>query len=121
MLALPLVVNAQIKDWSSCVTREGIPTLKCLEIVVGNILFIASTLVVLVLFIMFVVGAFNYLTSFGNPDKVKRAQGTFKFAIIGFILFVSAFLILKTIDWAFLGNCGRIFRFEISTEATSCP
>lgn len=111
-----------IQDWqaSGCVV-DGVPTLKCLEVVFGNILFAASALIILVLFVMFVIGSFNYLTSFGNPEKVKKAQGTFKFALIGFVLFISAFLILKTIDVIFLGNCGRIFKFEVDIETKACP
>lgn len=102
-----------IQSWGSCVTPEGVPTLKCLEVVFNNILFAASGLIILVLFVMFVVGSFTYLTSFGNQEKIKKAQGTFKFALIGFILFISAFIILKIIDWAFLGNTGKIFQFKI--------
>lgn len=105
-------VFAQIKDWGDCVV-EGVPTLKCLEIVFSNLLFIASSFIVLVLFIMLIVGAFQYLTSFGNPEKVKKAQGTLRFAVIGFLLFVGSYLILNIIDIIFLGGGGKIFRFQI--------
>jgi len=114
------IVHAQgIQEWGSCVV-DGVPTLKCLEPVFGNVLFAASGLIVIVLFVMFVIGSFKYLTSFGNPEKVKSAQNTFKFAVAGFVLFISAFLILKTIDVLFLGNCGKIFKFEIGVDATPC-
>jgi len=73
----------------------------------------ASAFIILVLFIMFVVGSFSYLTSFGNPEKVKKAQGTLKFAIIGFALFISSYLILRIIDFLFLGGAGNIFKFEL--------
>ncbi len=92
---------------------DGVPTLKCLEAVAGNIIFVASSLIVLVLFIMFVVGAFTYLTSGGNPERVKKAQSTLKFAIIGFVLFLSAFLILQIINFLFLGGNNKLFKFEI--------
>ncbi len=114
-MILPLfVVNAQIKDWvsSGCMV-DGVPTLKCLEVVFGNILFMSSALIILVLFIMLVTGALKYLTSFGNPEKMKKARGTITYALIGFALFVSAYLILKIIDVLFLGNTGSIFRFQI--------
>ena len=109
-------VQAQIQEWDesgrSCLV-DGVPTLKCLEVVFNNLLFIASAFIVLVLFIMIVIGGFNYLTSFGNPEKVKKAQGTIKFAFIGFVLFVMSYLILFIIDFLFLGGEGKIFRFEI--------
>lgn len=73
----------------------------------------SSALIVLVLFIMIVIGAFNYLTSFGNPEKVKKAQGTIKMAVIGFILFLGSYLILNIIDILFLGGQGNIFQFNI--------
>ena len=119
-LFLPLfTVSAQtpgqINPWGDCVV-DGVPTLKCLEIVFGNILFMSSFFIIIVLFIMFVVGSFRYLTSFGNAERIKKAQGTLKYALIGFILFVSAFLILTIIQTLFLGGAGGthdLFQFNI--------
>jgi len=107
------VQAAIINEWSANCMVNDVPTLKCLEDVFGNILNVATAFIILVLFIMFVVGAFGYLTSFGNPEKVKKAQGTLKFALIGFIVFMASYLILRIIDWAFLGGVGKIFKFEI--------
>lgn len=101
-----------IKPWGDCVV-DGVPTLKCLEVVFGNILFMASAFIILVLFIMFVVGAFSYLTSFGNPEKVKKAQQTLMYAFLGFMLFIGSYLILNVIDILFLGGKGTIFKFNI--------
>lgn len=105
-------VYAATNSWGSCVV-DGVPTLKCLEVVFQRILVFASSFVVLVLFIMIVMGAFSYLTSFGSPEKVKKAQSTLRYALVGFVLFISAFLILKTIDVLFLGNQNKIFEFKI--------
>lgn len=111
-----------MKPWGDCVV-DGVPTLKCAEVLVGNLLFMSVSLVIIVLFIMLVIGSFNYMTSFGSPEKIKKAQGTIRFALIGFLLFISSFLILKTVDFLFLGNCGKIFKFEIGSTATTtqCP
>jgi len=111
-------VFAQIQEWNKEVSEggclvDGVPTFKCLEIIFGNILFMASAIVILILFIMLVIGGFNYLTSFGNAEKVKKAQATIRFAIIGFVLFLLSYLILWTIDVLFLGGRGDIFKFEI--------
>ncbi len=107
-------VSAQIQDWeaSGCMV-DGIPTLKCLEVVVGNFLFMTNAFILLVLFIMFVIGSFKYLTSLGSPDKIEEAKGTFKWAIIGLVVYVSAYLILTIIDMLFLGGNGDIFRLQI--------
>ena len=108
-------VSAQLKkcdEVPGCIV-DGIPTLKCLEVIFSNIIFMSSALIIFVLFVMFVVGAFNYLTSFGNAEKVKKAQGTLKYALIGFILFACAYLILNIIDILFLGGQGKIFNLKI--------
>lgn len=110
------IVYAQVREWGDCVTPEGVPTLKCLEVVFGNIIFMSSALVIFILFVMFVIGAFRYLTSFGNPENVKKAQGTLKYALIGFVLFLSAYLILNLICVLFLGGFGsncKLFKLEI--------
>lgn len=114
----PPHVSAQIKDWSPDCIVDGVPTLKCLEDVFSNILVMATAFIILVLFIMFVVGAFNYLTSFGNPEKVKKAQGTLKFAVIGFILFIGSYLIMNIVCFVAFGptqlgtNC-PLFKFKL--------
>jgi hypothetical protein len=113
----PLIVQAQLKEWNEvegCMV-DGVPTLKCLEVVFGNLLFLSSAFVVLILFIMLIVGAFTYLTSFGNPEKVKKAQGIIRWAITGLVIFLASYLILKIIDVLFLGGEGKIFRFEIGS------
>jgi hypothetical protein len=108
------IVQAQIKDWENCVV-DGVPTLKCFEVVYGNILFMASALIVMVLFIMIIIGGLNYLTSFGNPEKVKKAQATLKYAVIGVILFVSSYLILNIIQILFLGgDSGTVNLFKLN-------
>jgi len=97
---------------NGCVS-EGIPTLSCLEVVAGNILTMSSVLIILVLFVMFVIGSLSYLTSGGDHEKVHKAQQTLMFALIGTVLFVSAFLILKVIDVLFLGGTGQLFNFSL--------
>lgn len=98
--------------WQSCSVNE-VPTLQCLELIFGRILSLSSAFIVLVLFIMFIVGGFNYLTSFGNPEKIKKAQGTLKYAIYGLVLFVSSYLIIRIIGLLFLADPTSLFHFSI--------
>ena len=107
-----VVYAAEKTTWTNCVV-DGVPTLKCIEVIFGNILTFASSFIILVLFVMFIWGSISYLTSLGNPEKVKKAQNTFKFAIVGLVLFLSAFLILRIVDYMFLGGQGRLFQFSI--------
>jgi hypothetical protein len=100
--------------WEDCSTAEGVPTLKCLEIVFENIIKWSTGFIVLVLFVMIVVGAFRYLTSGGNPEQLKKAQGTLKYAIIGLVLFVCSYLILNIIAYLLLnGQTNRLLEFKI--------
>ncbi|CAN5161020.1 hypothetical protein BH09PAT2_BH09PAT2_01870 [soil metagenome] len=122
LFLLPRVAHGQIRNWDdpngdgdkkdSCLI-DGVPTLKCLEVVFANLLFMSNALILIVLFIMFVIGSFKWLTSLGDPEKVSSAQGTFKWAIIGLVVYVSAYLILRIIDVLLLGGEGKIFLFQI--------
>lgn len=102
---------------SGCLA-DGIPTLKCLEVVFGNILFLSSMLVILVLFAMIVMGAFQYILSRGNPDALKKARNTIVYAFIGLILFLSSYLILNIVQYLFLGDPSKegvpsLLKFEL--------
>jgi len=116
VFCITVPVRAQIQDWddpaNSCVV-DGVPTLKCLEIVYGNILYVSSALVLLVLFIMIVYGGFTYLLSMGESAKVQKGQKILTWAIIGLVVFAGSYLILLVIDVAFMGGQGKIFRFNL--------
>lgn len=104
--------SLKVSSWDECMIN-GVPTLSCIEIIFGNILTMSTVFIILILFIMFVYGGFQYLTSFGNAEKIKKAQSTLKYALFGFILFVSSYLILKIIDILFLGGENKIFEFNL--------
>ena len=111
MLSL-FTVYAQAGPWDSCVV-DDVPTLKCLEVVFERILTISTGLVVVVLFIMFLIGGFGYLTSLGNPEKMKKAQGTLRYAVLGTGLFIVSYLILRVIGVLFLADPDSLFKFTI--------
>lgn len=107
------VYAATTTTWDNC-SVNGVPTLKCLELIFDNIVKMSTGFIVLILFVMIVVGALRYLTSGGNPEQLKKAQGTLKYAIIGVVLFVSAYLILNTIAYLFLnGQTNKLMEFKI--------
>lgn len=101
-----------VNDWGSCVVK-GVPTLKCFEVVVNNLIFISSTFVIIFLLIMLIVGAIKFIMSGGSADKLKTAKSTLTYAFIGLLLFASAYLALNVIDVLFLGGTGKLMRFEI--------
>lgn len=43
-------------------------------------------------------GAYTFMTAGGDAEKVKQSQKTFKFAIIGMIVVLISFLIVKLIE-----------------------
>lgn len=55
----------------------------------------------LVALIMLLLGAYRYLTSEGNPEKISKAQNVILYAIIGLFLIVLAFVFTKVIGTIF--------------------
>lgn len=110
-----ITILSQVKDWNDCMVN-GVPTISCLEVVFGNILFVASSLVIVVLFVMFVIGSYKYLTSLGNAEQMEEARKTFTYSLLGLVLFLSSYVILFTIDILFLGGEGKIFELNFSVS-----
>jgi len=83
-------------DWSSCLV-DGAATFKCLEPIFENVVQAITALVGVVLFVMLVVGGFNFLVSGGDQKKLEKARGTLSAAITGLVIIIVAYLILRTI------------------------
>jgi hypothetical protein len=77
---------------------EGVVTIQSLEVLFSNIVRVIMSLSVVALFLMFVTSGFSFLFSGGDPKKLEQARGTFTNALIGMILIVSAYLILRIIS-----------------------
>lgn len=60
------------------------------------IMMIAGGLITLT---MLLLGAYRYLTSEGNPEKISKAQSVFIYAIIGLFLMVGSFVLTKIIGY----------------------
>ncbi len=101
---------------SGCLA-DGIPTLKCFEVVFNNILFLAAGAVILILFFMIMRGGFQYLTSRGDAEAMKSARNTIFYAVIGLVLFMSSYLIITVIQYLFIGDpdegAPNLLKFEI--------
>lgn len=112
---LSFVANAQVQNIadSGCVV-DGVPTFKCFEVLFQNVIFLAGASVILILFIMLVIGAFKYLTSAGDQEKLAGAKKTITYAFLGLFLFMSSYLILNVIQTLFIGPDGpSLFDFKI--------
>ena len=104
-------VYAQLKEWRNVggITEET-ANFKALEAIFSNILTIAVSLAGIAVFIMLILGGFSYLTSGGDPEKVKKSTGTITWAIIGLAILIGIWFIFKFIE-EFTGV--TITKFEI--------
>ncbi|MCX6730748.1 MAG: pilin [Candidatus Roizmanbacteria bacterium] len=48
---------------------------------------------------MLLLGAYRYLTSEGNPEKVSKAQSVIMYAILGLFLIVASFVLTRIIGY----------------------
>ena len=69
---------------------------------IGKIVNVIASLFIILAALAFVFimlsGAFTFITAAGDAEKVKQAQKTFKFAIIGIVVVIVSFLIVKLIE-----------------------
>lgn len=85
--------------WTGVIGGEdGVATIGSLATVFKNILGAVAAFTGVVLFVMLVVGGFNFLFSGGDQKKLQQAQGTITSAIIGLVILIAGYLILKTIQ-----------------------
>lgn len=77
---------------------EDVPTFASLETLFENVVRAAVSLAVVALFLMLLTGGFSFLFSGGDPKKLEQARGTLTNAIIGLVVIISAYLILRIIQ-----------------------
>jgi hypothetical protein len=89
-------------DWSSnpdCLPNgSGVATIACIEPLLKNVIGSLAYLAGIALFIMLLVGGFSFLFAGGDQKKLEKAKTTLSAAVIGIVIMIVAFLILKTIE-----------------------
>jgi hypothetical protein len=116
-LFVPVVRAAE--DWQDTYHVTGdtgtgdVATIGSLVSVFKNIVGAVVVFVGVVLFVMLVIGGFNFLFSGGDPKQVQKAQGTISAAIIGLVVVVSAYVILNLV-FKFTGV--DVTKFSIQTN-----
>jgi magnesium-transporting ATPase (P-type) len=58
---------------------------------------------ILLAVIFVIIGGYMWIASAGNPEKVKQAQGTLTWAIIGLIFILIVGLLLRTVVDSLIG------------------
>jgi len=103
-------------DWFSkgCSAMAELPsgetvevaTIKGFECIFQNVLNIVVRLAGIAVLIFIIIGGFQYLTAGGDPKKSESAKNTITYAILGLVLLILAWFILKFIQ-TFTGikNC----------------
>lgn len=89
--------------WDGCFATdvpgaENVATLSCLVPLFGNIVNAVVAFGGIALFIMLLVGGFNFLFSAGDPKKLESARGTISQAIVGLVIMSAAYLIVNLIS-----------------------
>jgi len=83
-----------------CGVVDETVTLEGISCYVEKIISLALGLTGIVLFVMFIVGGFKYLTAGGDPKAAESARNTLTYALLGFVLIIASTLILKFIGLA---------------------
>lgn len=107
---------AEASTWSNLEeignAGDGVATIGSLASVFSNILQAVVAFSGVILFIMLVIGGFNFLFSSGDQKKLEKAKGTVTNAIIGLVVLVGAYLILFIIK-TFTGVDITTFKLEL--------
>lgn len=103
--------------WSGCFesipNAEEVATIRCIVPLFTNLVQGVLALSGVALFVMLVVGGFNFLLSGGDPKKLEAARGTLTSAIIGIVVIVVAFLIIKTVQ-VFTNSSTDVTQFNLN-------
>lgn len=73
-------------------------TFKDLEAVFQNILGVLVPFAGITIFIMFLIGGYQFMFSGGDPQKSAAARGTLTWAVVGLLFLLGAWLILRFIQ-----------------------
>ncbi len=110
---------AQTITWSGvCVgtseNAEGVATIQGLECLIANIFIVALTVIGLTTFVMFIVASFRWMLSGSDSKGMQSARSTMTFAILGLVLALSSFMVVRLI--ASFTGVNVITRFVIPTS-----
>lgn len=91
---MPFVMAAE--DWSD-EAKTGAATLQDIGVIIERILNVAVRLAGVAVFIMLIVGGFQYLTAGGDPKKTQAAGSTITSAIFGLVAIILIWFVLLLI------------------------
>ncbi len=84
--------------WDSCIDPStGIATLRCIPVVIKNLVNWALIFAGVVALFLIVYAGFKFVTSQGDSTQVDSAKKTLTYAIVGLLLILLSFAILNLI------------------------
>ena len=97
---------------TSCLSPEGVATLKCIPFVFQNIVnwTLIFAAVVAIFFIMF--AGIKFLRSGGQEKLIEDARNTLTYAIIGLVIILLSFFIINVISDITGVGCIKQFGFD---------
>ncbi|MBI4037499.1 hypothetical protein HY382_00460 [Candidatus Curtissbacteria bacterium] len=69
-----------------------------ISVIFGNVIKLLAPAAAIAFFIMLIIAGYQFMTSGGDPKAAGAARNTLTYAIIGVILVVAAWLIIKLIQ-----------------------
>ena len=90
----------------------NVATIRCLEPLFGNLVRALMAFSGVALFVMFLIGGFNFLFAGGDPKKMEKAKKTLTGAVTGLVILVAAYLILRAI--AEITGATNLLNFSIT-------
>lgn len=98
-------------DWGNCV-ENGVATLRCIPVIFSNIINTIFLLAGMVAVFFITISGIKLVTSGGDPVKVSEAKRTLTFAVIGLVVVLVSFGILRVIATVTGTECIRMFGFD---------
>jgi len=108
MHMVPVVFAAQLDTYKD----TGVVTIQALQTLFANVISIIVALAGVALFVMFIVAGFSFMFSGGDPKKLEQAKGTLTNAIVGLVVIVAAYLILRLVG--VISGYTDITKFSVS-------
>ena len=68
-----------------------------ITVLIGNVIKIILGILGSVALLVFIIGGFMWLTSMGNPEKVKKGRDTLVWAALGIIIIFSSYALVKLV------------------------
>jgi len=110
-IASPAYAQWDPRCYSKMADGSQVATIQGFECIMQRVLNIAVSFIGLASFIMFIVGAFLFLTSGGSPKGAEAGRNTMTYAIIGIIIALLAAFILRFV--AGFTGVGGILNFNL--------